>query len=60
VVIGTECTGGCKSNYHTIPTTTAPTIMEVDLYWRCNNYGDERIMEAEQIWSERNMEVEQL
>jgi hypothetical protein len=24
VLIGTECTGGCKSNYHTIPTMTAP------------------------------------
>jgi hypothetical protein len=26
VVIGTHCTGSCKSNYHTITTTTAPTI----------------------------------
>jgi hypothetical protein len=24
VVIGTECTGSCKSNYHTITTMTAP------------------------------------
>ena len=24
VVIGTDCTGSCKSNYHTITTTTAP------------------------------------
>ena len=24
VVIGTDCTGNCKSNYHTITTTTAP------------------------------------
>ena len=24
VVIGTDCTGSCKSNYHTIMTTTAP------------------------------------
>jgi hypothetical protein len=23
VVIGTDCTGSCKSNYHTIATTTA-------------------------------------
>jgi len=23
VVIGTDCTGSCKSNYHTITTTTA-------------------------------------
>jgi len=25
VVIGTDCTGSCKSNYHTITTTTTPT-----------------------------------
>ena len=54
MVIGTDCSGGCKSNYHAIPTTTAPTIMEVELY------GDERIMEAEHLWSERIMEVDQL
>jgi hypothetical protein len=28
VVIGTECTGSCKSNYHTIITTTAPEYDE--------------------------------
>jgi hypothetical protein len=30
-VIGTDCTGSCKSNYHTITTTTAPqhTIITV-------------------------------
>ena len=27
VVIGTDCTGSCKSNYHTIKTTTAPEIL---------------------------------
>jgi hypothetical protein len=27
VVIGTDCIGSCKSNYHTITTTTAP------LFW---------------------------
>jgi hypothetical protein len=26
VVIGTDCRGSCKSNYHTIMTTTAPTV----------------------------------
>ena len=29
VVIGIECTGSCKSNYHTITTTTAPLCGEV-------------------------------
>ena len=27
VVIGTDCTGSCKSNYHTITTTTAPVFV---------------------------------
>ena len=27
VVIGTDCTCSCKSNYHTIKTTTAPGIL---------------------------------
>jgi hypothetical protein len=26
VVIGTDCTGSCKSNYHTITTTTKPSL----------------------------------
>jgi hypothetical protein len=27
VVIGTDCTGSCKSNYHTIITMTTPFII---------------------------------
>ena len=27
MVIGTDCTGSCKSNYHTITTTTAPIFL---------------------------------
>ena len=27
VVIGTDCIGSCKSNYHTITTTTAPKMV---------------------------------
>ena len=27
VVIGTDCTGNCKSNYHTITTTTVPDMI---------------------------------
>jgi hypothetical protein len=27
VVIGTDCTGSCKSNYHTLMTTTAPIYL---------------------------------
>jgi hypothetical protein len=26
VVIGTDCIGSCKSNYHTITTTTVPLL----------------------------------
>jgi len=29
VVIGTDCKGSCKSNYHTITTTTAPYYMYI-------------------------------
>ena len=33
VVIGTDRTGSCKSNYHTITTTTTPYLMcTIDLY----------------------------
>ena len=28
VVIGADCTGNCKSNYHTITTTTVPLKIE--------------------------------
>ena len=31
VVIGTDCTGNCKSNYHKITTTTAPISIEIHL-----------------------------
>jgi len=29
VVIGTNCTSSCTSNYHTITTTTTPTLFEL-------------------------------
>ena len=32
VVIGTDCIGSCKSNYHTIMTTTAPTKLGIYNY----------------------------
>ena len=32
LVIGTDCTGSCKSNYHTITTMTAPVIMYVETF----------------------------
>ena len=36
VMIGTDCTGSCKFNYHTITTTKAPVRLEYSetcLYW---------------------------
>ena len=36
VVIGTDCIGSCKSNYHTITATTAPVLFQVrTLVWLC-------------------------
>jgi uncharacterized membrane protein YozB (DUF420 family) len=35
VVVGTDCTVSCKSNYHTITTMTAPVWFEVD-FWCFN------------------------
>jgi hypothetical protein len=36
VVIGTDCTGSCKSNYHTFTTTTAPnTSLHVSVPDEC-------------------------
>ena len=32
VVIGTDCTGSCKSNNHTITTMTVPHLFEDSLY----------------------------
>ena len=32
VMIGTDCTGSCKSNYHIITTTTAPTYNEKKIF----------------------------
>jgi len=33
VVIGTDCIGSCKSNYHTIMATTAPVCTKLDIYF---------------------------
>jgi len=47
VVIGNDCPGSCKSNYHTITTTTAP-----------NNFGKLRnifIKGTKQTVSEENV-----
>ena len=32
VVIGTDCTGSCQSNYHAITTTTAPSVNCSEIY----------------------------
>jgi hypothetical protein len=38
VVICTDCTGSCKSNYHTITTTTAPEMTMTSLSEHINPY----------------------
>ena len=37
VVICTDCTGSCKSNYHTITTTTAPSLLVSENSMECIN-----------------------
>ena len=37
LVIGTDCTGSCKSNYHTITTTTAPFSFK-GMFSVCTNW----------------------
>jgi len=32
LVLGTDCIGSCKSNYHRIKTTTAPSFIGIILY----------------------------
>jgi len=36
VVIGTDCTGSCKSNYHTIMITTMTSQFSIR-FWNCSN-----------------------
>ena len=40
LVIETDCTGSCKSNYHTITTTTVPAVSSSNYYfnniWYCS------------------------
>jgi dethiobiotin synthetase len=40
VVIGIDCTGSCKSNYHTITTTTAPVLFVVTYLLQSSNRWD--------------------
>jgi hypothetical protein len=37
VVIGTDCTGSCRSNYYTIATTTALAITSSNAHWQLFN-----------------------
>ena len=38
MVIGTDCMGSCKSNYHTITTTTAPNSLNNQWYIRSDGW----------------------
>jgi hypothetical protein len=50
VVIGTDCTGSCKSNYHTI--TTAPIFNEILFHW---HYHDWTWLLCIQNWNLHNL-----
>jgi hypothetical protein len=47
VVIGTDCTGSCKSNYHTITTTTVQYDKYYDMNW---TYGHINIDNCSWYW----------
>jgi hypothetical protein len=51
VVMGTDCTGSCKSNYHTITTTTAPIFNEILFHW---HYHDWTWLLCVQNWNLHN------
>jgi len=38
VAIGTDCTGSCNSNYHTITTTTVPSLFLVFILITCKDH----------------------
>jgi hypothetical protein len=52
VVICTDCTGSCGSNYHMIMTTTAPTI-SVNVFGTCYHFYLINIMEMKYIFESK-------
>ena len=48
VVIGTDCIGSCKSNYHTITATTTPLESVHEFNWMLNK-GNNKITELRTI-----------
>ena len=40
VVIGTDCIGSCKSNYHMIMTTTAPVMYTDQMFTSISCFAD--------------------
>ena len=46
VVIGTDCTGSCKSNYHAITTTTAPLSFFKVASLKCQTW----LVFVQQLW----------
>jgi hypothetical protein len=49
VVIGTDCTGSCKSNYYTITTTTAPRDKELKMS-TCDLLTDKGILSIDMTY----------
>ena len=63
VVIGIDCIGSCKSNYHTIKATTAPSVtLRVEqhvkgcLLWVCN-INEENLLNVLKMYNAFNYRV---
>ena len=58
VVIGIDCIGSCKSNYHTIMTTTAPSWRLTNMtYWLLNYDRWQMMKKANWFWFKNTLHV---
>jgi hypothetical protein len=59
VVIGTDCIGGCKSNYHMITTMTAPApfgVMYINVYQKKLRYKFHQFT-AVVVFNNKNIDI---
>ena len=54
VVIGTDCLGSCKSNYHTITATTAPWCLKRNRLWRRGLSATRNMTHGSNQWCDRD------
>ena len=61
VVIGTDCTGGCQFNYHTITITTALTIFRMAYMNKYSSIPEENInpykRKTDWKWNEGKLKI---